>query len=224
MDQHSTRFNATRCTSNAVVIVVVICSSIFCRVGHKNQCKRWMRNRKFSWRGLMTRRSDCVCTQFLSIPCVWFECTNGDNQEEVEGHAIEITILPFSLLSLLTRKEGLHGSGGNWADCLDLYTIIHNHVAFHEQPLNHISLKKSSSWCYAKSPTVQHVSWLIPGLINCARLTWSWGLPSHLLADLIHQDHKRGCNTQAESSVGIWGGGMINTHITLISSLLNFVL
>ena len=112
-----------------------------------------------------------VAKVFLSIPCVWFECTNGDNQEEVEGHAIEITILPFFLLSLLTRKEGLHGSGGNWADCLDLYTIIHNHVAFHEQPLNHIPLKKSSSRCYAKSPTMQHVSWLIPCLINCARLT-----------------------------------------------------
>ena len=49
----------------------------------------------------------------LSIPCVWFECTNGDNQEEVEGHAIDKTILPFFLLSLLTRKEGLHGSRGN---------------------------------------------------------------------------------------------------------------
>ena len=46
------------------------------------------------------------------LPCVWFECTNANDQEEAEGHAIDISILPFSFLSLLTRKEGLQGSIG----------------------------------------------------------------------------------------------------------------
>ena len=46
------------------------------------------------------------------LPCVWFECTDANNQEEAKGHAVDINILPFSFLSLLTRKEGLQGSIG----------------------------------------------------------------------------------------------------------------
>ena len=44
-----------------------------------------------------------------TVPCVWLEGTNGNNQQEVDRHAVDPDILPILLLSLLTRKERLHG-------------------------------------------------------------------------------------------------------------------